>query len=207
MKFSILSSILLFSWQSATVLAAPVVGPTTTDTVVQLEARANNIPNADQVQGLIDDPSKFSGWANIGEPQINKAVFFTGQKRQVIGMIRDWANGQGLTTVRDIWKDANFFQRGQYKGISDDTFKEFQKAFSKYYASQTKGTAWLVFPHDQTPSSGGIFWSVELDEIISQAKVDKIVWIDQNQITDSNYDWMNEGKVYWTKGSDKPAGA
>ncbi|KAI1119966.1 hypothetical protein F5Y10DRAFT_283661 [Nemania abortiva] len=204
MRFSILSSLLLFSWQSSTVISAPFVPKDKIDT---LDVRANLIPTPDQVNELIADPSKFADWAKIGEPQIDKAIFFTGQKSQQINQIVTWANNAGLTSVRNIWNSANFYQRGQYKGVDDTTFKNFQKAFSKYYADQTKGTAWLIFPQDQTPSASGIFWSIELDEIINEAKVDKIVWIDQNKITDSNYDWMNEQKIYWQKGQDKPAGA
>ncbi|TGJ81245.1 hypothetical protein E0Z10_g7528 [Xylaria hypoxylon] len=204
MKFSILSSILLFSWQSSTILAAPL---DSRDSINRLDVRVNLIPTPDQVNELIADPSKFADWAKIGEPQIDKAIFFTGQKSQQITQIVNWANGVGLTSVRNIWNSANFYQRGQYKGVDDATFKNFQKAFSTYYADQTKGTAWLVFPQDATPAASGIFWSIELDEIISESKVDKIVWVDQNKITDSTYDWMNEPTIYWQKGQDKPAGA
>ncbi|KAI0411550.1 hypothetical protein F5X98DRAFT_357022 [Xylaria grammica] len=245
MKFSILSSLLFFSWQSSTILAAPLESRESTNI---LDVRANLIPTPDQVNELIEDPSKFADWAKIGEPQIDKAIFFTGQSSQKINQIVSWANSMGLTSVRNIWNSANFYQRGQYafrslfspfsanfvpvfpayprtsrkfipiiifadsipyryKGVDNDTFRNFQKAFSKYYADQTKGTAWLIFPQDSTPAASGIFWSVELDEIINEAKVDKIVWIDQNKITDSSYDWMNEQKLYWQKGEDKPAGA
>ncbi|KAJ3577076.1 hypothetical protein NPX13_g3492 [Xylaria arbuscula] len=204
MKFSIVTSLLAFSWQSATVLAAPLDSGAG---INALDARAPTIPNADEVRAIIDDSDQASSFAKIGEPQIDKAIFFTGQARQQINQIVTWANSVGLTSVRNIWNSANFYQRGQYKDIDDATFKDFQKAFSKYYADQTKGTAWLVFPQDQTPAQTGIFWSVELDEIISEAKVDKIVWIDQNRITDSTYDWANEQKLYWQKGDDKPAGA
>jgi hypothetical protein len=202
MKFSIISSLLLLSWQSATGLAAPVEPASSA-----LEVRADkNIPTLDQVNELIEDPSKFSSWAKIGEPQINKAVFFTGQPQKTINQIVTWANGQGLTSVRNIWKSANFYQKGQYPGIADDTWRNFQKAFSTYYADQTKGTAYLIFPQSQTPKGDGIFYSIELDEIISEAKVDKIVWLDQDKaLGPDGYDWANEQKVYWTKGEDKPA--
>jgi hypothetical protein len=201
MKFSILSSLLFLSWQSSTILAAPLDSGINT-----LNARANKIPTLDQVDDLIADPSKFADWAQAEQPVKDKAIFFTGQSGQNINKIVTWANNNGLTSVRNIWNDANFFRKGQYPGISDDKWKNFQKAFSTYYADQTKGTAWLVFPQDQTPSSTGIFYSVELTEIIAKAKVDKIVWIDQTKaLSGEDYDWMNEQKVYWTKGEGKPS--
>ncbi|RAH48592.1 uncharacterized protein BO95DRAFT_460849 [Aspergillus brunneoviolaceus CBS 621.78] len=88
--------------------------------------------------------------------------FFTGQPEKSINELVKWANGQHLTSVRDIWKNANFFQKGQYK-------------------DQTVGTAYLVFPHDKTPAMTGIFYSVELPEIITHGNVE-IVWIDKNKI-------------------------
>ncbi|KAI0468345.1 hypothetical protein F4859DRAFT_491310 [Xylaria cf. heliscus] len=204
MKFSILSSLLFLSWQSSTILAAPL---DTGNTINILDVRANSIPNKDQVNELIADPSKFADWAKIGQPEIDTAIFFTGQGSKQINKIVSWANSVGLTSVRNIWNSANFYQQGQYKDVDAATFKNFQKAFSTYYADQTKGTAWLVFPHDSTPSASGIFWSIELNEIISESKVDQIVWVDQNRITDSSYDWKNEQTIYWQKGQDKPAGA
>ncbi|KAI1802495.1 hypothetical protein F4811DRAFT_572954 [Daldinia bambusicola] len=199
--FSFLGSILLLSWQASTALALP------TDTFSQLDARAPTIPNKEQVEELIQDPSKFSSWAKLGEPKIDTAIFFTGQRNKDVNNIVRWANSVGLTSVRNIWNSDNFFQRGQYKDVDGETFKNFQKAFSTYYADQTKGTAYLVFPHGQTPKATGIFWSIELDRIIDNAKVGKIIWIDQSRIDDSSYDWKTEQQVYWEQGNDKPDGA
>ncbi|KAI1463481.1 uncharacterized protein F4812DRAFT_463581 [Daldinia caldariorum] len=199
--FSFLSSILLLSWQASTALALP------TDTSSLVDVRALTIPNEEQVDELIQDPSKFSSWAKLGEPKVDTAIFFTGQSNKNINNIVIWANGVGLTSVRNIWNSDNFVHKGQYPKVSDAKFKDFQRAFSTYYADQTKGTAYLVFPHSQTPKADGIFWSIELERIIDNAKVGKIIWIDQSRIGDSNYDWKTEQKVYWQQGQEKPAGA
>lgn len=111
MKFSIVTSLLAFSWQSATVLAAPLDSQ---GGIKALDARAPTIPNADEVRDIIEDSDKASSFAKIGEPQIDKAIFFTGQARQQINQIVSWANSVGLTSVRNIWNSANFYQRGQY---------------------------------------------------------------------------------------------
>ncbi|KAI0394671.1 hypothetical protein F5Y17DRAFT_457739 [Xylariaceae sp. FL0594] len=203
MKFSILSPLLLLVWQSATGLAAPAVEPAGSAT---LAVREPNIPTEDQVPDLIADPSKFSSYAIIGQPQINEAVFFTGQGGPTINKIVLWANAQGLTTVRNIWRNPSLVRKGQYPNLSADVFRNYQKAFSAYYADQTKGTAYLIFPQSQTPASTGVFYSVELDIIIAEAKVDKIIWLDQDKALGSDpYDWQSEQKVYWKKGDPKPS--
>ncbi|EFY95528.1 hypothetical protein X797_008212 [Metarhizium robertsii] len=203
--FSLLSSLLLFSSQSGTALGAPVSDLSN----LELYPRNKHIPNRNEVVELIRDGKDFHKYAKEGHPHKDKAAFFTGQNRQTIAKIRDWAKAekQGLTTVRDIWKSDNFYQQGQYKDIDAETFRDFQKAFSKYYAQQAKGKAYLIFPHDQTPKRDGIFWSVELDEIISHGKVDVIIWLDQNKIDDAKYHQDNEERIYWKKGERKPDGA
>ncbi|KID84777.1 hypothetical protein MGU_07927 [Metarhizium guizhouense ARSEF 977] len=202
--FSLLSSLLLFSSQSGTALGAPVSDLSG----LELYPRNKHIPDKNEVVELIRDGKDFHKYAKEGHPPKNKAAFFTGQNRQMIAKIRDWAKAkkQGLTTVRDIWKSDNFYQQGQYKDIDAETFRDFQKAFSRYYAQQAEGTAYLIFPHDQTPKRDGIFWSVELDEIISHGKVDMIIWLDQNKIADEKYHKDNEERIYWKKGEKKPDG-
>ncbi|KAH9909844.1 hypothetical protein F4778DRAFT_775758 [Xylariomycetidae sp. FL2044] len=205
--FSILNSVLLFSYESSNVVAHPLQhaeNPSILDT----RAPTPNIPDPDQVNELIKDNGKFADYARTGEPREDKSIFFTGQTSSNINKIVAWANGVGLTSVRNIWKSANFYQKGQYDKVDADVFKKFQQGFSKYYATQTKGKAYLVFPHDQTPKSSGIFYSIELEEIIDGGKVDEIIWIDQTRVVpkDSKYDWKTETKTYWKRGQSKPAG-
>ncbi|CEJ92132.1 hypothetical protein VHEMI07802 [[Torrubiella] hemipterigena] len=149
-----------------------------------------------------DDFSKF---AVANAPGANTAVYFTGQTQPNIKKIVNWAPTHGLTAVRKIWKNPCFHEKGQYDASIDKaTFTKYQEAFSRYYARHTSGTAYLVFPHDQTPASG-IFYRVELPELIASGKVDKIVWVDQKKIGDPKYDPKTETKVYWKKGDPKPA--
>ncbi|PYI34288.1 hypothetical protein BP00DRAFT_306762, partial [Aspergillus indologenus CBS 114.80] len=203
--FSILCSLLLFTSQTPTALAAPVSSiPSNNNNALdtlQLAARDKHIPTKAQVEELIQPAHlhEFSQYAKRNQPPKDKAIFFTGQPQKSINELVKWANGQHLTSVRDIWKNANFFQKGQYKEVDAATFTRFQQAFSKYYAQQTTGTAYLVFPHDKTPAKTGIFYSVELPEIIAHGKVDEIIWIDQDKIHDKGYDWKTETKVYWKK--------
>lgn len=193
---SILSSLLLLSSQAPTALAHPV------NDFGTLVVRDNNIPDKAEVETLIKPQNlhDFSKYAKKGEPAKDKAIYFTGQRAQAINDIVRWANGQHLTSVRNIWKSANFYQRGQYKEVDDNTFRDFQKAFSRYYAELTDGKAYLIFPHNQEPSKSGIFYTVELQEIIKHNKVEEIVWIDQNRIHDKDYKWEDEKKTYWKKG-------
>ncbi|QPG95293.1 hypothetical protein C2857_000024 [Epichloe festucae Fl1] len=202
--FSIFSTLLLFSLHSSTALAAPVES-----TEALIVTRAKNIPNKEEVLHLIkpENLNDFSKWAKEGEPKKDKAIFFTGQGKKDINKIVSWAKDKKLTSVRQIWKSDNFCQKGEYKEVNDKDFEEFQKAFSKFYAEQSDGTAYLVFPHKSKPKKTGIFWSVELDAIIDKKKVNKIVWIDQNKISDKDYKWEKEEKMYWKKGDSKPDGA
>lgn len=202
--FSILSSLLLFSSQSGTALGAPV---SDFGGFEILDARDNHIPNKEEVEKLIQDGSDFSKYAKGGKPKKDEATFFTGQDRKTITKLREWAHSQGLTTVRDIWKSDNFFQQKQYKNVDDATFRKFQEAFSKYYAELTEGKAYLIFPHDQKPKTTGVFWSIELEEIINKGQVDEIIWLDQNKMDDKDYKKNDETTVYWKKGDKKPDGA
>ncbi|ATY59644.1 hypothetical protein A9K55_002268 [Cordyceps militaris] len=193
--FSLLSSLLLFSSQASTALAAPIDGFET------LFIRDKDIPDKAEVEKLIkpENLDGFSKYAKNNEPGKDKAIYFTGQGAQDIAKIVKAAQDHKLTSIRDIWKNPNFHTRGQYKEVDDATFREFQKAFSKFYASRSKGKAYLIFPHDKQPSKDGIFYSIELTEIIENKKVNKIVWIDQNKLTDKNYKWEDEKKIYWEK--------
>ncbi|KAK2591880.1 hypothetical protein QQS21_010432 [Conoideocrella luteorostrata] len=204
--FSLLSSLLLLSSQSCTALAAPV-----NDFTAVIARNDKNIPSKDEVEKLIKskDLKDFEKYAKKHEPGKDKAIFFTGQDGKTINKIVKWATDKdrGLTSVRNIWKSANFYNKGQYKDVSDEDFKKFQKAFSKFYAHETKGKAYLIFPHDKKPAKSGIFWSVELDEIIDHKEVDEIIWLDQNKIDKDDYKWKDEKKIYWKKGEKKPDGA
>lgn len=201
--FSILSTLLLLSSQAPTALAAPV------NDFGTLVVRDKNIPDKAEVEKLIkpENLHDFSKYAKKGQPAKDKAIYFTGQDQKTINDIVRWANSQQLTSVRDLWKNVNFYQKGQYKGVDKDTFTNFQKAFSKYYAQLTEGKAYLIFPQDKKPSKTGIFYSVELEEIIKHGKVEEIIWIDQNKIHDKGYKWKDEKKSYWKKSEKKPDGA
>lgn len=209
--FSLLSSLLLFSSETSTALAAPAPVPVPIPDIDDgtLVTRANNIPDKAEVEKLIkpENLHEFNKYAKKGQPPKDKAVYFTGQEQKIINSLVEWAGNQHLTTVRNMWKSDNFFQKGQYKDVDAGTFRSYQKAFSKYYAQLTEGKAYLVFPHDKKPSKSGIFWSVELEEIIKHGKVEEIVWIDQKKIDDKSYKWNEEKKTYWKKGEKKPEGA
>ncbi|OAR00767.1 hypothetical protein LLEC1_03996 [Akanthomyces lecanii] len=198
--FSLLSSLLLFSSQASTALAAPIDGFET------LFVRDKDIPDKAEVEKLVkpENLDDFSKYAKKNEPGKDKSVYFTGQSQQDIAKIVKAAQDHKLTSVRNIWKNANFYTRGQYKEVDDATFREFQKAFSRFYAKRTEGKAYLIFPHDKKPSKDGVFYSTELPEIIDNKKVDEIVWIDQNKLTDKDYKWEDEKKIYWKKGDEKP---
>lgn len=202
--FSLLSSLLLFSSQSGTALAAPVSG-----FEILVDRGDKDIPSKEEVERLIkpENLHEFDKFAKDKLPGKDKSVFFTGQDKKNIKKIVEWAAKKELTAIRHMWKNDNFYNRGQYKDVDNDTFKKFQEAFSKYYAQKTEGKARLVFPHDKTPKKTGIFWSVELDEIIQHGKVDEIVWIDQGKIDKDDYKWEEEKKIYWKKGDKKPDGA
>lgn len=202
---SFLSSLLLFSSQIGTALAAPV----NSDAAIyeHLDIRAGrDIPTAAEVQSLID-PKKndlFAKFAKNGLPPRDKAVFFTGQDPKTIAKIQRAVKANGAVIIRDIWKSDNFSNRKEYKGTNDADFKKFQAAFSTFYARKTSGTAYLIFPHNQRPASNGVFYSVELNRLIEGKQVSQIIWIDQNRIDDANYKFHLERKTYWKSDQPKP---
>ncbi|KAG8413079.1 hypothetical protein J3459_015807 [Metarhizium acridum] len=116
-----------------------------------------------------------------------------------------WLKTQSrLTIVRGIWRSEKFYQQSQYKDIDAATFRDLQKAPSKYYTQKAEGKAYLIFPHDQKSKKDGIFWNVKINKIISHGKVDKVIWVDQNKIGDGNDHKKDETRIYWKKGDEKP---
>lgn len=163
MKFSQVLSSILFSSFVSIALAGPVPNEDVglhgaSHDFADLEARAaKNIPTEQEVSELlqVDGYKKFSKFANPGMPAKDTSVFFTGQDGRTCNKIVEWATKTAkLTSIRQIWKSPNLSTRGQYKWMeSNDEFASFQKAFSKYFASASEGTAWLLFPHSSKPSS------------------------------------------------------
>lgn len=129
-----------------------------------LEARVEaNVPTWDEAKKLIADISGFSAYTKKNKPAADTSVFFTCLSNQDCIKLGKWAATQKLTVVGQIWKNANLQSLGQYKVKGSDgkekkvdqaAFWEFQKAFSKYYATVSSGKAYLVFPHNDIPASG-----------------------------------------------------
>lgn len=115
---------------------------------------------------LIQDPAGFSAYVpDNNTPEKDKSVFFTGQNENVYPQTIQWATEMKLNTLHDIFKgktcdesDEESLKKFTALGPSLLDFKNYQAAFSKYYAMKTTATeatkAYLVFPFHTAQSLG-----------------------------------------------------
>jgi hypothetical protein len=140
----------------------------------------------------------------LNMPAPNKSIFFTGQNSIGTHAIKAWAATVGLDSIGVVWTTGNdFLNPDNYEGTSE-TLKQFCIDFSRVYAIQTSGTAYLIISKGVEPTPTSIFYRTELEILMHSGRVDRIIRLDLNSDFTGPANLTSIDNIYWEKGNPKP---